>query len=68
MRVYIELASPRMGEWFVVSGGTYLVGFSGLHAREMALKQQQELTLLLNAAAAALESRVDTPSSTLSDD
>jgi hypothetical protein len=68
MRVHIELASRRIGEWYVVSEGTYLVGFSGLHAREMALKQQQELTQLLNAAAVSADSTGDTPSSTLSDD
>lgn len=47
MRVRLELASPRSGEWYVTVDGTYLVGFTGLHARELAVQQQRELTQLL---------------------
>jgi hypothetical protein len=68
MRVHIELASPRHGDWYLVSEGTYLVGFSGLHAHEMAMRQQRELTELLNAAAVSPDSADHSPSSTLSDD
>lgn len=67
MRVLIELASPRPGDWYVVSEGTYLVGFSGLHARELAVKHQQELTQLLNAAALGPESRAEDDRSTVTD-
>ena len=67
MRVHIELASPRHNEWYLVSAGTYLVGFSGLHAHEMAIKQQRELTQLLNAAAAPPDSADYSSSSTVSD-
>ena len=68
MRVNIELASPRHGEWYLVSEGTYLVGFSGLHAREMAMKQQRELTQLLNAAAALSDSADYSASSSFTDE
>ncbi|MQA28371.1 MAG: hypothetical protein GEU82_00830 [Luteitalea sp.] len=68
MRVQIELASPRAGEWYVVSGGTYLVGFSGVHAHELALKQKQELTELLNATPACPAADADDLSSAVKDD
>ena len=68
MRVQIELASPRVGEWYLVREGTYLVGFSGVHAHELALKQQRELTQLLNATAPDHDIQAEEMSSTVFDD
>jgi hypothetical protein len=68
MRVRIELASPRIGEWYVISEGTYLVGFSGVHARELALKQQQELTQLLNTPGLDQGSHGDATTPAIPDD
>jgi hypothetical protein len=68
MPVHMELASPRAGEWYVVSEGTYLVGFRGIHARELAVRQQRELTELFNAAAAEAGTALDRTNPTVSDD
>jgi hypothetical protein len=68
MRVQVQLASPRDGEWYVISEGTYLVGFSGVHAHELALQQLAELSKLLNAVVGEAGFDQDRPSSTFSDD
>jgi hypothetical protein len=68
MGVNLELASSRAGEWYVIAEGTYLVGFRGLHARELAVRQQRELTALFNAAAAEVEERNSDEDSTVQDD
>ena len=68
MRVNLELASSRAGEWYVITEGTYLVGFRGLHARELAVRQQRELTALFNAAAAESDDPGGEPNSTVPDD
>jgi hypothetical protein len=68
MRVHIEVASPRPGDWYVITEGTYLVGFRGLHARELAIRQQLELTALFNAAAEESEDQEDVPNSTVQDE
>ena len=68
MPVRMELASTRAGEWYVVSEGKYLVGFRGIHARELAVRQQRELTDLFNAAAAESEARADPENTTVPDD
>jgi hypothetical protein len=68
MPVRMELASRRAGEWYVVSGGTYLVGFWGIHARELAQRQQQELTALFNAADAESDTRSTAPTPAIPDE
>jgi hypothetical protein len=47
MPIRLGLSSSKSGEWYITSNGTYLVGFSGPHARELAIKQQRELAALL---------------------
>jgi hypothetical protein len=48
MPIRLALSSARAGEWHITSEGTYLVGFSGPHARELAVQRQQELAQLLD--------------------
>ena len=48
MPIRLALSSARAGEWHITSEGTYLVGFSGPHAHELAIQRQEELVKLLN--------------------
>lgn len=57
MPIRLALSSSREGEWYITAGGTYLVGFSGPQARELALRQQQELAELMNRANSELPAR-----------
>jgi hypothetical protein len=50
MRGVLTLWSYRSDEWFVTVGDTYLVGFAGPSAREMAVRQHRELSALLDCA------------------
>jgi hypothetical protein len=68
MGVHFELTSSRAGEWYVITEGTYLVGFRGLHAREMAVRQQRELTQLFNATATEPLAHPNEPTSTVKDE
>ena len=47
MASHITLCCRDDGHWYVTADGTYLVGFSGPRAHEMAARQRKELAELL---------------------
>ena len=66
MPVKLTLSSHRPDEWYVTLDGTYIVGFAGPLAHSLAVRQQQELSALLNGAAAPPGS-TDPPSAAIRD-
>ena len=68
MPIRLALSSSREGEWYITADGTYLVGFSGPQARELALRQQQELAELMNRASSEKPTRNESTSASVRDD
>jgi len=57
MGIELSLSSDRNDRWYVTINGTYVVGFLGPEAHQLAMRQRQELAELLNPTARADDDR-----------